>query len=296
MSESIATEPVLAAAPAGPQDDPVVARKKKDVAALLGVVWLALIVIAAATAAWLPLPDPDAVGDAFALPPFQDPSHLLGTDTLGRDQLSRAVYGARISLAVGVGATLLAMFAGLNIGMASGYFRGAVDSVFDVLTNVLLAFPPVILLIAMVAVLPRSAVTLTIGLALVGTSTFTRIARANTIAFAQREFVKASQALGATHLRVMTRELLPNVMLPMMSFSLLVAAGLIVAEGSLSFIGLGVPPPAPSWGGMIAAGRDNLADNPHLVLTPALFFFFTVLSLNRVGDWARGRFGKESSL
>jgi peptide/nickel transport system permease protein len=282
--------------PVEPEESSVGRRRRKDVGALLGALWLGFIVITSITAAWLPLPNPDAVGGVFAQAPFQDFGHLLGTDSLGRDQLSRAIYGARISLAVGVGATVMAMTAGLIIGMLAGYFRGLVDSVSDIFTNVLLAFPPVILLIAMVAVFPRNALTLTIGLAIVGTSTFTRIARANAIAFARREFVTASRSLGASHLRVMIRELLPNVMLPMMSFSLLVAAALIVAEGSLSFIGLGVPPPAPSWGGMIAAGRDRLSDQPQLVLVPATFFFLTVLSLNRLGDWARGQFGKESSL
>ncbi|WP_245688013.1 ABC transporter permease [Rhodococcus phenolicus] len=271
-------------------------RRRRDVGAVLGGCWLVLIVLAAVFVDLLPLPAPDAIGDLYSLPPFQNPDHILGTDQLGRDQLSRALYGARVSLAVAIGATLFAMVTGTAAGLVAGYFRRTFDVVFDLSTNTVLAFPPLILLIALVALREPSAVTLAIGLGVVGAPTFARIARANTIAYAEREFVVAAKSMGSTSTRILWREILPNALLPVVSFATVVAATLVVAEGSLSFLGLGVPPPAPSWGGMIAAGRESLYENPALVLVPGMFFFLTVFSLNRVGDWARGRVGRESSL
>jgi peptide/nickel transport system permease protein len=271
-------------------------RRRRDVGAFLGGCWLVAIVLAAVFVDLLPLPAPDAVGDLYSLPPFQNAQHVLGTDQLGRDQLSRALHGARISLAVAIGATLVAMVIGTATGLVAGYFRRAFDVVFDLSTNTILAFPPLILLIALVALREPSAVTLAIGLGVVGAPTFARIARANTIAYADREFVVAAKSMGSNSIRILRREILPNVLLPVVSFATVVAATLVVAEGSLSFLGLGVPPPAPSWGGMIAAGRESLYENPSLVLVPGVFFFLTVFSLNRVGDWARGRVGRESSL
>lgn len=291
-ANATAAAPLTDVAPAGIRRR----RRRRDVGAVLGAIWLVLIVLAAVLADLLPLARPDAIGNQFSLAPFENWNHLLGTDQLGRDQLSRAVHGARVSLSVAIGATLLGLVVGTLGGMLAGYFRRAADTAFDIVTNVLLAFPPLIFLIALVAALRPSVVTLAAGLALVGVPTFARIARANTIAFANREFVTAARAMGATDARILAKEVLPNVMLPVMSFALVVAAALVVAEGSLSFLGLGVPPPAPSWGGMIASGREELYDHAHLVLVPGLFFFLTVFSLNRVGDWARGRVGRESAL
>lgn len=271
-------------------------RRGRNVVAALGAAWLVLISGAAVLAPVLPLPAPDHVGDQYSLAPFQTMTHLLGTDQLGRDQLSRVVFGAQVSLAVAVGATLLALTVGTAVGLAAGYFRGVTDVVFDITTNTTLAFPPLILLVALVAVMQPSVTTLTLGLGIVGAPTFARIARANAISFSGREFVTASKSLGSSTFRILRREILPNILLPVFSFATVVAASLVVAEGSLSFLGLGIPPPTPSWGGMIAAGRESLYDHPHLVLVPGLFFFLTVLSLNLIGDWARDRVGRESSL
>jgi len=296
--EGATSAAALATTAPPPADAPVVRRRRRrrDIGAALGATWLVVIVLAAVLADLLPLPAPDAIGDQFSLAPFHSWEHVLGTDQLGRDQLSRAIYGARVSLSVAIGATLLGLVVGTFGGMLAGYYRRAADTTFEIVTNVLLAFPPLIFLIALVAALRPSITTLAAGLALVAVPTFARIARANTIAFANREFVTAARAMGATDARILGREVLPNVMLPVMSFALVVAAALVVAEGSLSFLGLGVPPPAPSWGGMIASGREELYDHAHLVLVPGLFFFLTVFSLNRVGDWARGRVGRESAL
>lgn len=276
-------------------EEPKRRRRRRDIGALLGLIWLTIIVVAAVIADWLPIPDPAEVHDVYAAPP-QLGEHLLGTDVIGRDTLSRCIYGARVSLAVGLGATAMAMVFGVALGMIAGYFRGWADSVISVLLNFLLAFPPLVFLIALVGAMQPSITNLMLGLGLLGIPNFARVARANTIAFAGREFVTAAKALGASPFRVLRRELLVNVMLPVMSMTLVVMAALVVAEGSLSFLGLGVPPPTPSWGGMLASGRDRLTDSPHLVLIPALFFFLTVFAFNRLGDWARGRIGKESSL
>ncbi|BCB82865.1 ABC transporter permease [Phytohabitans suffuscus] len=282
-----------ATAPAAPDVKPV-RRRRRDIGAAFGLVWIALVVLAAITADWLPLRDPSEVTDAFSAPPSGD--YLLGTDAIGRDVLSRIVHGARISMAVAIGATSIALVIGVSLGMLAGYFRGAVDSVISLFVNFMLAFPPLIFLIALVTALQPGLVTLVVALALLGVPNFARVARANTIAFADREFVTAAKALGARPLRILTRELLVNVMLPVMSLALVVMATLVVAEGSLSFLGVGIPPPAPSWGGMLAAGRESLSEHPLLVLIPALFFFLTVFAFNRLGDWARGRVGRESSI
>jgi peptide/nickel transport system permease protein len=153
--------------------------------------------------------------------------------------------------------------------------------------DVLLAFPPLVLALAIIAYLGQSLVILTLTLALLSVPAATRVARATTLAIAEREFVVAARALGATHLRIMLRELLPNVALPLMVYTLIVVAVLIVGEGALSFLGLGVPPPMPSWGSMMSEGREQLDFAPHIAFIPAIVMFLTVLSFNLVGDSLR---------
>lgn len=271
------------------------ARRRRNIGASIALAWLALVVLAAAFADLLPLWDPDELSDQYNAP-VGTPGHPLGTDMLGRDILSRCIFGARVSIAVALGSTTVAMVIGVTIGMVAGYFRGIADSISSTAINLVLAFPPLVFLIALVAALQPSLGTLVVGLALLGIPNFARVARANTIVFAEREFVTAAKALGAPPWRILGRELLANVMLPVMSLGLVVMATLVVAEGSLSFLGLGVPPPTPSWGGMLAAGRESMSHHPHLVFVPAAFFFFTVFAFNTLGDWLRARVGRESSL
>jgi len=273
---------------------PRLRRTKRPVAAILGATWLILVVLAAVFAEALPLPKPEALSNSFAAMPSAD--HLLGTDALGRDVLSRIVFGAQVSMAVAVGATSLSLIVGVTIGMLSGFFRGSTDAGLSIFVNFMLSFPPLIFLIAVVTALQPGLLTLVVALALLGIPNFARVARANTIALADREFVTAARALGASPVRILLRELLSNVMLPVLSLALVVMATLVVAEGTLSFLGLGIPPPTPSWGGMLAAGREALRTEPQLVLVPAAFFFFTVLAFNTLGDWARSRVGRGSSI
>lgn len=286
------TTPVVAAAEQTTKSaTPGRQRRRPSIITVLAVAWLAIIISAAALADFLPLPDPGAVSTAFRAEPGTAGA-ILGTDALGRDLLSRVIYGARLSLSVAFGATAVAAVVGTAIGLFAGYLKGGADFTTEILTSTVLAFPPLILLIALAAALDPSVRMLVIGLAIVGTPSFIRVARAASIAHTGREYVQAAHTLGASTLRIVLRELLPNVVRPALSFALVIAATLVVAEGSLSFLGLGVPPPAPSWGGMIAQGQNDLARAPYIVAVPGIAFFLTVYSLNTLGDELSARLGK----
>jgi peptide/nickel transport system permease protein len=213
--------------------------------------------------------------------------HWLGTDGLGRDELARLIHGARISLTVGLCAPIIGITIGGALGMLAGYFRGRFESIVVGSMDVLLAFPPLILALAVTAYLGQSLVHLTCILGVLGIPAFMRVARAATLTLARREFVIAAQALGASHARILLRELLPNVFLPLFAFFLLGVAVTIVVEGALSFLGLGVPPPTSSWGIMIGEGRESLEVAPRLAFMPAIIMFLTVLSFNLIGDTLR---------
>jgi peptide/nickel transport system permease protein len=252
----------------------------------MAIVWMIFVFAVAIFADVLPLPSPTDMDMLEKRAPFSA-QHWLGTDGLGRDELARVIYGARISLIVGLCAPIIALTFGGALGMLAGYFRGRFESVMVGSMDVLLAFPPLILALAMTAFLGQSILHLTCILGLLGVPAFMRVARAATLTLARREFVIAAQALGATHARILLRELLPNVMLPLFAFFLLAVAITIVAEGSLSFLGLGVPPPISSWGSMIGEGRESLEMAPRLAFIPAIAMFLTVLSFNLVGDALR---------
>jgi peptide/nickel transport system permease protein len=256
----------------------------------LGAGWLILLALLAIFADALPLTNPRQIGAAVSRGPGLRWPEFLGTDDLGRSELSRIIYGARVSLSIGLGATLIGIAAGTALGVIAGYFRGLAESAIDVLTTTVLAFPPLIFLMAITAVLAPNLRSLVLALALLSIPMFARIARASTISYANRDFVIAARSMGASNRRVLLREITPNVLLPVLSFSLVFAAVVIVAEGSLSFLGLGIRPPQPSWGGMVAAGKQYMNQHPHLVFVPAVPFILTVFSLNVVGDWARARF------
>ena len=248
--------------------------------------WICVVVVAAALADFLPIPSPNEM-DMLArrMPP--DAQHWLGTDGLGRDMLSRLVFGARTSLTVGFLSPLIGLGFGAGLGMLSGYFRGKFEALAMGGMDVLLAFPPLVLILAITAYLGQSVLNLAMTIGFLSIPPFARVARAATLTLAEREFVTAARALGATHARILLRELLPNVLLPLLAFFLLAVAVTIVVEGALSFLGLGVPPPRPSWGSMIGEGRESLDIAPWLAFLPAGVLFATVLSFNLVGDALR---------
>jgi len=248
--------------------------------------WMTLVFGVAIFADVLPLPSSTDMDMLARRAPFSA-EHWLGTDGLGRDELSRLVHGARISLFVGLCAPVIGLVFGGALGMLAGYFRGRFETLVVGSMDVLLAFPPLILVLAVIAFVGQSIFNLTLILGLLSIPASMRVARAATLTLSRREFVIAAQALGASHARILLRELLPNVMLPLFAFFLLAVAVIIVVEGSLSFIGLGVPPPISSWGSMIAEGRESLDIAPRLAFLPAAAMFLTVLSFNLVGDTLR---------
>ena len=252
----------------------------------LALGWIGLIVLAAALADVLPLPSPTDM-DMLERRALPSAAHWLGTDRLGRDMLARLIHGARISLTVAILAPLIGLVIGGALGILAGYFRGHLETLVVGGVDVLLAFPPLVLALAITAYLGQTVANLTYVIGILSIPAFTRVARAATLSLAKREFILAARAMGATEIRILLRELLPNVILPLMAFFLLAVAVTIVVEGALSFLGLGVPPPAPSWGGMIGEGRESLEVAPRIAFLPALTMFITVLSFNVVGDTLR---------
>ncbi len=248
--------------------------------------WMIFVFAVAILAPVLPLPSPTDM-DMLERRAAISALHWLGTDGLGRDELSRLAYGARISLTVGLLAPVIGITIGGALGLLAGYFRGRFEQLVVGSMDVLLAFPPLILALAVTAYLGQSVFNLTCILGVLGIPAFMRVARASTLTLARREFVIAAQALGASHARILLRELLPNVALPLLAFFLLGVAVTIVVEGALSFLGLGVPPPISSWGSMIGEGRESLEIAPQLAFIPAIAMFLTVLSFNLVGDTLR---------
>ncbi len=251
------------------------------------VAWIAVIGLAAIFAEWLPIQSPTDMDLLAKRAPLFSPGHILGTDHLGRDELSRLIYGGRVSLLVGLLAPVIGVIVGGCLGMVAGYFRGRLETFAVGGVDVLLAFPPLVFVLAVTAFAGQSVANITIVIGVLGIPAFTRVARAVTLTLSEREFVTAARALGATHSRILIRELLPNVALPLLAFFLLAVAVTIVVEGALSFLGLGVPPPTASWGSMIGEGRENLDIAPWLAFLPAGFMFLTVLAFNVIGDTLR---------
>lgn len=250
------------------------------------IFWIGLVALGAIFANILPIPSPteiDMLGKRA--PPSWE--HWLGNDQLGRDVFSRLIYGSRISLTVGLLAPTMSVVIGGALGMLAGYYRGRLETFVVGGMDVLLAFPPLVFAIAVTTYLGQSALNITLVIGILGIPAFTRVARAVTLSLSEREFVTAARALGATNARILLRELLPNVALPLAAFFLLGVAVTIVVEGALSFLGLGVPPPAPSWGSMIGEGRESLDIAPRLAFLPAIVMFLTVLAFNIVGDTLR---------
>jgi peptide/nickel transport system permease protein len=249
-----------------------------------GVVLVTIFVICALFAPWIAPQDPAHIDlpTRLAGPSL---SHWCGTDELGRDILSRLVYGSRISMLVGSCVVAASLALGLVVGSIAGYYGGRIDRFVNVVVmNAFLSFPGILLAIAFVAFRGPGIFNLVLALSLGGWVGYARLVRAQVLAAREREFVEAARALGASDLRVIVRHILPNIIQPIIVQAAIGMAGAILAEATMSFLGLGVPPPTASWGTMLNDGRAHLFDAPHLVIFPALAVMLAVLSFNFIGD------------
>ncbi|MGY6502787.1 MAG: ABC transporter permease [Acidimicrobiales bacterium] len=253
--------------------------------------WIILILIFAVFADLLPVPDPNALDvSSSRTPPFTD-GYFLGTDGLGRDIFSRIVHGARVSVIISVAAVSTGMIVGGTLGLTAGYFRGRYESLVMGGVNTLLAFPGLVLLLALVAFMGQNLPAVTAAVAFLSIPTYTRVSRAVTLTVSQREYVLAAKAMGAKPRRILFREIAPNVALPVAAFGLIALGTIVVLEGTLAFLGLSVQPPQATWGSMINEGRRFIASGEYYItLIPSAVLFFTVFSLNYVGDAMRNRF------
>jgi peptide/nickel transport system permease protein len=245
------------------------------------------VVLGAALAPLLPLLDPDAVDTPQRLRPPLSSGHVLGTDEFGRDLLSRLIWGARVSLLAGVGAAGGAMVVGVGLGIAAGYYTGWTETVIMRLTDILMAFPYILLAIAIVAGLGPGLRNAMIAIAIVGFPIYTRLVRGLVLSLRTREFVEAARALGSPDRLILLRHVAPHLLSPVIvAFSLDVGAKILATSG-LSFLGLGTQPPTADWGSMLATGRQFVILRPHVVLLPGFAIFAMVLALNLVGDALR---------
>ena len=266
----------------------------------IAVIWLGIVFFAAAFAPWLPFKDPDANyiqrGERPPYPPSM--THPFGTDQDARDILARTAFGGRVSLTVGLVAIAMGMFFGGLMGILAGYFRGWWDCIFSFIFIILLSFPSLVLAILITSLLERSLRTISLTLGILTIAPVGRVARATTISFTEREFVLAARTLGAKNGRIIIRELLPNVVIPMSALALLGMGVAVVAEAGLAFLGLSVEK-GPTWGKVIltGAGSRDLQKYPWIAIIPIVVLFFTVLALNFAGDRIRSYFdAKETAL
>jgi len=267
-------------------------RLRRDLPALAGLGVIAAAVVVAAFAPALAPSDPakNRLLDRLTPPMWAQGGssrHPLGTDTLGRDVLSRLLHGARISLTVGLAAVLVAGVVGGGLGLVAGYRGGWADDLLMRLGDIQLAFPVLLLGVAVIAVLGASLTNMILVLGASGWVTYARIARGETLSLKERDFVAAARALGAPARHVVARHLLPNVLPPLLVVTTFSVARTIIAEASLSFLGLGLPPPTPSWGAMLDEGRNYITTGWWLALFPGLAILLLVLAINLCGDWLR---------
>jgi peptide/nickel transport system permease protein len=262
---------------------------------LSGALLLALLLVLAVGAPWLDLPNPVRADlpSRMAAPTWsglQPGAHPLGTDQLGRDILSRILHGSRITLSIAFAAMLLSGVLGTAVGLLAGYLRGPWDRFFMRLADIQLALPLMLMALLVVAALGPSIQNLVIVLALTGWTRYARIVRGQTLLLRERDFVQSAHAIGASDLRIMLRHILPNVLTPILVVATLELARIIVMDAALSFLGLGIQPPTPSWGRMLAEGRVYLASAWWIVTFPGLAILLTVLAINLLGDWLRDYF------
>jgi peptide/nickel transport system permease protein len=260
----------------------------KDPAALISIIIFMIILILALFAPFITSYSYQKIVDA----PLMSPSstYLLGTDEIGRDIFTRLIYAGRVSLMVGVIATTIAMVFGISLGLISGYYGGIIDTLISRFLDGLLAFPSIILALAVMVVLGPDIYNAMLAIGIMSAPVFARITRVSVMSLKTREFVEASRSMGAGDIRIMFREILPNSISPILvQFSLTFASAVLI-EAALSFIGLGVQPPTPSWGSMLNAGRGYLTQSPQYSILAGFAVFLTVLCLNLLGDSLRDLF------
>jgi ABC-type dipeptide/oligopeptide/nickel transport system permease subunit len=243
----------------------------------------------------LPLSDPTTM-DFAAAEAGPSRAHPLGADLDGRDILARLSHGARVSMQVALLAPIIGLVLGTLLGLLSACYGGVLRLATLAAMDAMLAFPTLVFALGLAVVLGPSILNVTLALGVMSIPAFARIARAHALPLLSREFVLAARTAGASNGYIMFREMLPNMVVPLLTYALTMMSVMIVAEGSLSFLGVGVPPPTPSWGGMIADGRESLERMPHVSLIPAAVMFLTVLSLNLLGDTLRQHRGKAGGL
>ncbi len=270
----------------GTQRSPIEMVKEQPLAAL-GVFLLAVFLLCALFAPWLAPQDPAAL-DLHGRLLGPSSSHWFGTDELGRDILSRTLYGARISLIVAVSVVGLSLGIGLFAGCVAGFYGGWLDTAINVyVMNAFLALPGILLAIAFVAFMGPGLGNVIVALAISGWVGYARLVRGQVMAVKEREFVEAARALGASDFRILSRHIFPNIVQPLIVQAAIGMATAVMAEATLSFLGLGVPPPAASWGSMLNDARSHLFDSPHMVFFPAMAVMLCVLSFNFIGDALR---------
>ncbi len=261
-------------------------RFRRNRLATAGMVIIAIEITAALLAPLITFSDPADVDPAASR---RSPSlaHWFGTDLVGRDMYSRVVYGARISLEVGIIAVLIALAVGLVAGALSGYFGGAVDTVVMRLTDMFLAFPYILAAIVIITAVGRGKMAIIVVLGLLGWMPIARLFRAGVLQVKETEYVEAARAVGAGDLRIMTRHILPNAIQPVVVFATIFVGTAVLSEAALSFLGVGITDPTPAWGLMVAQGKDFLFSSPHLLFFPGAAIFVTVMAFVFVGDGLR---------
>ena len=268
------------------------ARLTRRRTALFGLVVIAIVIVTSLAAPWLTAFDPveQDIAQRLRPPGARDPAgrlHPLGTDHLGRDLLARVIYGAQPALLVGFAAVVISGVLGMAAGLLGGYFGGWIDDVLMRLADIQLAFPFILLAIAVIGVLGASLKTIIIVIGVSSWVVYARVVRAAVFSLREREFVQAAQALGSRDVRVVLRHILPNALTPWLVVATLDMARVIVIESALSFLGLGVQPPTPTWGGMLADGRVYISTAWWLATFPGLAILVTVLGINLFGDGLR---------
>jgi peptide/nickel transport system permease protein len=261
-------------------------RFRRNRLALSGLIMVGALFLVSLLAPWLAPYDPNYIDiQAILMPPSS--AHWMGTDSLGRDVFSRIIYGARISLKVGFVAVGLATLIGVILGAVAGYYGGWVDNLLMRLVDLMLCFPTFFLILAVIALLEPSIWNIMVIIGLTSWMGVARLVRAEFLSLKEREFIQAARALGARDSRIIFRHLLPNALAPVMVSATLGVAGAILTESALSFLGLGVQPPTPSWGNILTAGKDNIEIAWWLSVFPGLAILVTVLSYNLLGEGIR---------